>query len=55
MRDFPHKFRENEMPISIIKKKKFDEMHRICDKILGMWNITEEDRLAKAKYLGFSI
>jgi hypothetical protein len=53
MRDFPHKAREGDMPLFILKEKSFDKMKAaVPDKIMRMWKVTEEDRLAKLRYLG---
>jgi hypothetical protein len=53
MRDFPHKAREGDMPLFLLKEKSFDKMKAaVPDKIMRMWKVTEEDRLAKLRYLG---
>jgi len=54
MRDFPHKFREGEMPITIVKEKRFEKFPEICDKIMAIWNVDESDKLNKLRYLGWN-
>jgi hypothetical protein len=43
MVDFPHKFRENDMPIAICKNTKLTTWSKITDEICSVFNITTRE------------